>query len=1515
MSDKNFSISIRFDAKTGKVVGQINDVSDALTKTGTASEKSMQTLAKSSQNAGTTLEDLSRKAHAYFFGWQAFQTAGAILKTADQVAQLDQRVKTATRATGDYATVSARLYQIAQQTGTALDSNVALFQSLARVAPEIGATNGQMLALTKTLQQLGRIGGSSQEQMSNAMLQFGQAMAGGVLRAEEFNSIVENTPEVANRIAQGMDLTVGQLRMAVLAGGVLSKDVFDALLKQTAEINAQAAEAAMNMSVGWRMLSTSAANALSTINSGLGDGIGGVTGLNERLGRTVSVTELLDKIFERTTELERVDREILALKNSINQGVSIFGNTTTDILRQQRELKQLEQERLAILGVVNKLTAGSVGLDLAAEYDAQQKAIYGVFETKEYMQAEEKAWIEALKAYHGEYASELKAQADEQKQAARANADYQAEQEKRWRADIIAFDREYQDELTRQWQDAQTYRQNTINALWDADNRDFDKMDAQDNDRAALVADIEQMALSVDSIGDAWMRTGDRASEAIGAMSKTFADYQKQYKAAGNDQAKIDKLRFDNLNRLSKGFIDLAQYKASEAKLDEKQAALDEQKGENQIALYHGLAGAMVGAFEQGSTAAQAFSVIQQGLALYDGIRAVINAWAAPWPLNLAMVPLTIANVAALLGQMGQTISASSSANVAPKTANGMTAEQNIAFIDASYQPVIDRLDRQISLLESIDRQGSASALKVDSAALIFEKEYKTLVQQALATGTLSARRDNIQPEVRAAYPAMADALGFDFFKNTSSSVWQVDTQSLSDGFNYLKLISSEFSVMVSFIQDAGWKKSGMSPGEFGVLQQGKLISEFQGLLSDFSGAVIESMTELRDAGKRFEGFYDDITGTTYYATLRLDKAYADVKALSNGASVADYLADQVSRIDDLSAFFTNSVFETLLSQDKADAVKQLDILDALTAKTGLTFEQGAREALDYLESIELVAESMSSIRKEAQALNDRLLELQNPAEYENLLRQNQLAALDESNRAIQQHIWSIEDHARAAESFASLVSSFASYAQALGTDQASVITQKKADLKNVYDAEVVALNALINSSNEAIASTKTLSSQLSSAFDTIYSTVAIVTLDRYRAAQAELLDYANRGLLPLGQDLSRLLGVIKSNSTDNYTTREAYMRDQAITVNALSQLNGIADTQLSAEEQALAAQKDQTKALKSALDHQIKQIDLAVLLDNQASALVDVTRDVADYIKAGFDQLDKNIDNIIDWNEFSSAFSGLATETTLQSVFAALDLNLDGLVTGVEVILSALAGSHYSAQDITDYISAIDAQSGAGLSTQDILSIYQTMQDTQTTAAQVAAAYGMSEQQVVDIIVGANQEKSLKTATGATSTTAITNAEIQAYIGTMSQRWDTNQDGIVDKWAAQEIAHAGQHFGVSMTRLETAMGWQPGVVKDTLDYWGIPAFASGGVHSGGLRLVGEQGPELEFTGPSRIFSNSDTLKMLDNTRLESLIEKLINRIEQLEEQAARTAVATQDSAELLNRFSRGLPTYNIEVQ
>ncbi len=161
------------------------------------------------------------------------------IQSADAYNVLQQRIKTATRATGDYISVSRELERISNSIGSSLRTNVGIFQALARTSAELGATNTDMLKLTETLNQLGVIGGSTTEEMKNGLRQFTQSMSSGIVRAEEFNSILENIPEVASRIGEGLGLTVGELRQAVITGKVLSKDVFDALLSQSDEINEQ----------------------------------------------------------------------------------------------------------------------------------------------------------------------------------------------------------------------------------------------------------------------------------------------------------------------------------------------------------------------------------------------------------------------------------------------------------------------------------------------------------------------------------------------------------------------------------------------------------------------------------------------------------------------------------------------------------------------------------------------------------------------------------------------------------------------------------------------------------------------------------------------------------------------------------------------------------------------------------------------------------------------------------------------------------------------------------------------------------------------------------------------------------------------------------------------------------------------------------------------------------------------------------------------------------------------------
>ncbi|WP_322737547.1 phage tail length tape measure family protein [Delftia tsuruhatensis] len=74
--------------------------------------------------------------------------------------------------------------------------------------------------------------------------------------------------------------------------------------------------------------------------------------------------------------------------------------------------------------------------------------------------------------------------------------------------------------------------------------------------------------------------------------------------------------------------------------------------------------------------------------------------------------------------------------------------------------------------------------------------------------------------------------------------------------------------------------------------------------------------------------------------------------------------------------------------------------------------------------------------------------------------------------------------------------------------------------------------------------------------------------------------------------------------------------------------------------------------------------------------------------------------------------------------------------------------------------------------------------------------------------------------------------------------------------------------------------GFSEADVLAALDRNGIPRFEAGGMFAGGLRMVGERGPELEVTGPARYWSSAQTQALLSgaggNSRLESLVEQLV---------------------------------------
>jgi TP901 family phage tail tape measure protein len=97
------------------------------------------------------------------------------------------------------------------------------------------------------------------------------------------------------------------------------------------------------------------------------------------------------------------------------------------------------------------------------------------------------------------------------------------------------------------------------------------------------------------------------------------------------------------------------------------------------------------------------------------------------------------------------------------------------------------------------------------------------------------------------------------------------------------------------------------------------------------------------------------------------------------------------------------------------------------------------------------------------------------------------------------------------------------------------------------------------------------------------------------------------------------------------------------------------------------------------------------------------------------------------------------------------------------------------------------------------------------------------------------------------------------------------------------------------------------------LNPFGVPGFARGGLHRGGLRIVGENGPELEATGAARIYSSSDTRAMLDNREVVAELRRLRREVSDLRDENTQLLIAgnrnTKDTRRALQKFDiEGLP-------
>lgn len=227
------------------------------------------------------------------------------LGTSDQLTQTNARLNNALIKFDDGGSIKeleAKVMASAQRSRAYYMDTAAAVAKLGTNARDAFTNMDEVIAFSELVNKSFVIGGAGAQEQSAAMLQLTQAMASGVLRGEELNSIFENAPGIIQSIAKYLDVPIGQIRTMASEGQITADIVKNAMFEAAGDIE----RTFSNMPKTWGQIWTGMKNKALSIFAPI------LTKINE-LANSELVAKLTDGIVNGLAAIATVANMILDL--------------------------------------------------------------------------------------------------------------------------------------------------------------------------------------------------------------------------------------------------------------------------------------------------------------------------------------------------------------------------------------------------------------------------------------------------------------------------------------------------------------------------------------------------------------------------------------------------------------------------------------------------------------------------------------------------------------------------------------------------------------------------------------------------------------------------------------------------------------------------------------------------------------------------------------------------------------------------------------------------------------------------------------------------------------------------------------------------------------------------------------------------------------------------------------------------------------------------------------------------
>ena len=347
----------------------------------------------------------------------AVAAVGVVALTKQLISQINtytamtNKLRLVTTSSKNLADVQDRLFNIAQESRVSLEAATDLYFRLAKSTDALGISQARVADVTETINKAVAISGTTTQAAAAALFQLGQGLAANALRGQELNSVLEQTPRVAQAIADGLGVPIGRLRDMAAEGKLTAKVVMEAFESQADVINKEMEQTSTTVQQAWLKIENQALKTFGSL-----DATDLVSGLDE-LRNIISDPSIISGLQSIASVMLTITG--LAIKAAAGWGMifDAIGQFVEPDSPAVKLLELIESTKASMKGMGEGPVKAATER-LLEQYKAQLNAIYEADRAKKEMDqkdpgglgdgeadriaAQEASKLEALKESHAE---------------------------------------------------------------------------------------------------------------------------------------------------------------------------------------------------------------------------------------------------------------------------------------------------------------------------------------------------------------------------------------------------------------------------------------------------------------------------------------------------------------------------------------------------------------------------------------------------------------------------------------------------------------------------------------------------------------------------------------------------------------------------------------------------------------------------------------------------------------------------------------------------------------------------------------------------------------------------------------------------------------------------------------------------------------------------------------------------------------------------------------------------------